>query len=407
MSSAPDGPDESLGSDDPLDHAALTSTLNSMLVYAKAAHFNLTTPRRRAITQLAPAHQSILEPYYSNYLASIDRAITTNSQFLQLVAQIGANDFEAPQDRSSWQGATALQVDQTKGTLKQLFRDWSAEAKAERDVIYNPVIDALNRLFTDDERSTTRVLTPGAGLGRLAYEIAAEGYSSQANEFSFHMIIMSNFIINHTEEDYQFSIYPFIHSFSHNVSARNQLREVRIPDVCPSKNQSRSKGDFSFTTGSFVEVYGPQTNASEQAITEKWDAIVTVFFIDTAHNVLDYIDTISYALHDANEKASYWINFGPLLYHFEDEQSTRFENSSGSSYDESNLSVELPLDKLVEVIETAGFVFLELKTGIKASYASDPKAMGAWIYDCVFWVARKRRPGEEYVSFVDRVTDQN
>ena len=41
-----------------------------------------------------------------------------------------------------------------------------------------------------------RVLVPGAGLGRLAFEIARLGYSCQGNEFSYFMLITSNFILN-------------------------------------------------------------------------------------------------------------------------------------------------------------------------------------------------------------------
>ncbi|RUS32778.1 hypothetical protein BC938DRAFT_474346, partial [Jimgerdemannia flammicorona] len=32
------------------------------------------------------------------------------------------------------------------------------------------------------------VLVPGAGLGRLAFDIAKEGFSCQGNEFSFYMV---------------------------------------------------------------------------------------------------------------------------------------------------------------------------------------------------------------------------
>ncbi len=62
-----------------------------------------------------------------------------------------------------------------------------------------------------------RVLVPGAGLGRLALEIASKGkynlwyllirsgirltpnlpgYAAQGNEFSYHMLFASNFILN-------------------------------------------------------------------------------------------------------------------------------------------------------------------------------------------------------------------
>lgn len=123
-----------------------------MIVYGKAAHHNLTAPRREALTKLSRMHRTLLEPFYSDYLLSIDRAIDVNSQFMTLVAQIGANNFEAPQERQEWQGATSIQVDHTKSTLKQLYRDWSMQGKSERDVAYRPVIEALNDLFEINKR---------------------------------------------------------------------------------------------------------------------------------------------------------------------------------------------------------------------------------------------------------------
>jgi len=41
-----------------------------------------------------------------------------------------------------------------------------------------------------------QILVPGAGLGRLAFEIARRGYSCQGNEFSLFMLFASNFVLN-------------------------------------------------------------------------------------------------------------------------------------------------------------------------------------------------------------------
>jgi ubiquinone/menaquinone biosynthesis C-methylase UbiE len=43
---------------------------------------------------------------------------------------------------------------------------------------------------------------------------------------------------------------------------------------------------------------------------EKWDAVVTCFFIDTAKNIVDYLETI----HKVLKKGGVWINAGkPIL----------------------------------------------------------------------------------------------
>lgn len=44
--------------------------------------------------------------------------------------------------------------------------------------------------------SKINVLVPGAGLGRLAYEIAKRGYTCQGNEFSLFMLFASYFVLN-------------------------------------------------------------------------------------------------------------------------------------------------------------------------------------------------------------------
>lgn len=106
---------------------------------------------------------------------------------------------------------------------------------------------------------------------------------------------------------------------------------------------------------------------------ERWDVIVTVFFIDTAVNVLDYIDTIhryfsfekmsllksfrikhkiikvlSNAFFISTEiffrvlkKGGVWINFGPLTYHF----------ANG----EADGAIELPYDLIIRYINQKGF----------------------------------------------------
>ncbi len=45
-------------------------------------------------------------------------------------------------------------------------------------------------------RGTVRVCVPGAGLGRLAFEIARLGFSAQGNEWSVHMLLASHVVLN-------------------------------------------------------------------------------------------------------------------------------------------------------------------------------------------------------------------
>jgi hypothetical protein len=77
------------------------------------------------------------------------------------------------------------------------------------------------------------------------------------------------------------------------------LRAYQLPDVNPRNLPETC--NFSMCAGDFVEVYRSQTN--------HWHCIVTCFFIDTAHNIIEYVDVI----HNALVPGGYWLNLGMLL----------------------------------------------------------------------------------------------
>lgn len=57
------------------------------------------------------------------------------------------------------------------------------------------------------------VLLPGAGLGRLCVEVAGLGLQAQGNEFSYHMLLASSFMLNHCNETGQFQVRLFSYHF--------------------------------------------------------------------------------------------------------------------------------------------------------------------------------------------------
>ena len=202
-----------------------------------------------------------------------------------------------------------MDVEKVQGTLKQFVRDWSDEGKIERDQCYKPILDEIEKLFgslNSAQRSTTYILVPGAGLGRLAFDIASRGYVCQANEFSLFMLIASNYVLNKCKQKNCCTIHPWIHQFTNNLSSENQVRAAKFPDIDPS--EMPADANFSMVAGDFLEVY------AEEKFVESQDCIVTCFFIDCAHNIVEFIELI----HKILKPGGKWINFGPLLYHFAD-----------------------------------------------------------------------------------------
>jgi carnosine N-methyltransferase len=115
------------------------------------------------------------------------------------------------------------------------------------------------------------------------------------------MLILSDLMLNRTEEENQYTIFPFIHQRVNIYQKKDQLRFINIPDVISNKVIPKTKPNFSMCAGDFNEIY--------QKEVDKWDCIITCFFIDTGKNVIDYLQTIYKCL----KPGGIWINFGPLV----------------------------------------------------------------------------------------------
>jgi carnosine N-methyltransferase len=120
----------------------------------------------------------------------------------------------------------------------------------------------------------------------------------------------------------EYSIYPFIHSFSNIKSDEKQLSPVMIPDILPANLPSTV--DFSMVAGDFIEVYGSQENNKGKVIIGTsfnssnplfflligaWDVVVTCFFMDTAKNIIEYMEVI----HKTLKQNGTWINIGKII----------------------------------------------------------------------------------------------
>ncbi|KAF8812835.1 N2227-domain-containing protein [Phlegmacium glaucopus] len=377
--------------------------------------------RRKDLYSLPRADQDVLNGLgYKEKLEAIDKAILVNANFLaQIVAdpEIFGHDLDIEEEENSSESdpATAshrssqqspshshshphshsaehthshggsptgpnrtkkykpseFDMDKLRSTLKQFVRDWSEEGMQERELCYKPMKDALIEYFATvapEARRDLRVLVPGVGLGRLAYDVAKLGFACQGNEFSHYMLLSSYFILNKTNEINKYTFYPYVHSFSNILNKQSILRTISIPDVLPSDLPRGS--NFSLVAGDFEEIYGSESHPDEPQ-SGQWDAIMTCFFIDTAKNIVNYLRII----HRILAPGGVWINLGPLLWHWENNNT-------------NDPSVELDLEEVKNLARTIGFELSNERT-IDTTYTSNAQSMLGYVYHAAFWTATK------------------
>ena len=246
-------------------------------------------------------------------------------------------------------------------TLTQIVRDWAEDGLEERSGSYGPIIRAMETYLPRESRSEVNVLVPGAGLGRLVFEAAKLGYNCQGNEFSLYMLFASNFILNQVASRNCITYYPWVHQFCNVLKSSDPTRPVKFPDVSPHELPSNSS--LSMAAGDFLEVY---------TVPDYWDSVLTCFFIDTAHNIIAYIEKISEIL----KPGGYWINNGPLLYHFADVP--------------GECSIDLSYEDIRRVItDDFKFEIVEENTDGQSHYIRNQCSLLKMTYNCIYFVARK------------------
>lgn len=285
---------------------------------------------------------------YRTRLNKVAASVKCNQDVFNEVANSG--------DASARISAIDDKMESLRSLLRQVARDWSTEGRDERQ-LYIKILSRLSRYLPRGKDADLRVLVPGAGLGRLAYEIAARGYETQGCEFSLFMLLMSEHILNHGKP---FVIYPYLFPFSNLEHGDHQLASVMIPDIAPSLSHG---SQFSMLAGDFTHIYRHQEAC--------WDAIVTCFFMDTAKNIVDYVRLIGRLL----KPGGIWVNAGPLQWHWD------------NTPDE--VSIELTLDELRKLVVDLGLTFLEEETH-ESAYAQHRASMHQSYYRCSLMVIQRQ-----------------
>lgn len=266
--------------------------------------------------------------------------------------------------------------------LKHIVRDWSVEGFHEWSDSYALIKKTLishfprhlnnSNTYYNTTEPRLRILLPGSGLNRISHEVARFGSVVEvtANEFSPYMNIVYNYIstINTPSSMY---FHPYIDSWSHQPSRAEIHRRVHSPDTLPCLS------DVVLVEGDFLRIFNDH-KAERWSATQ--DILITHFFLDTARNVLSYIENI----HRLLKPGGIWLNLGPLLWSY-------------------NAELQLSLEEVVRLSEAVGFEFLETDPNsgpetisglnvrsIHAPYGFNSRTLSENAYKAQFWVARKR-----------------
>ena len=183
------------------------------------------------------------------------------------------------------------------------------------------------------------------------------------NEYSPFMALAYRYLT--TLQTGSKTFHPFIDWWSHHATTADMQRTVTFPETTPSQS-------VIFVEGDFTKVFANKKG--------HFDIIVTFFFIDTAQNLMTYLETI----HALLRPGGIWVNLGPLLY-------------GTAPY------LQFSLDEVMLLSESLGFEFLDgnekygkiTVPGLKARsvdvlYGNNDRGLSWNGYRGQYWLCKKK-----------------
>ncbi|CCE66252.1 hypothetical protein TPHA_0P00940 [Tetrapisispora phaffii CBS 4417] len=387
---------------------AFRKTLLSFWQYEEFAIREHYQPRYDKWMSLSDHQKALLPNDYLYNLDQIKSKIHSNAEFYKdavlSTAETLGFDLNYLND---WEMPSTSDMNKTCSILVQVYREFSAACQEERNILLSRIQALLNDIGQTDDKLT--ILVPGVGIGRLIVDLCILAGSTAtviSNEYSLHMLTLSMFLLNGNLDVNQYTIYPFIHSFSHWDMKSNQLKGYSIPDIdISSQNQSRGGLNMEMRMGSFADCFGPNVGIQESSqytvtpdmrlkraeVESSIDIVITNFFIDTGFNILDYMETITHAL----KPGGHWVNFGPLLYHFENDanQETVYETNPYTNNREIAKpntplkGLELATMEILDIATTKlNYKIKLLEQGIPSGYGKSESLIHIPGYLCNYWV---------------------
>lgn len=241
-------------------------------------------------------------------------------------------------------------------SLCHYSRDWSVQENEE----ITPLLNYIKEKLQSEKNQNTTVIVPGSGLGKVAHTLASEmNFSSvHAIEFSWLMTLMNEFVYAKMNTGQHLNVYPFLHTYSNHLKTEDQFRSVEIQ--CSLKKPT----NLSLHTTDFTQFDVKSLDSVSENV-----AFVTCFFLDTAENLVEYIQTIN-RISSSFKGTKKWVNVGPLKY--------------GSA-----AQIELSDEELKILLNTMGWKIIDEQKPELLGYLTDKKGLWQGYYNVTKWTAVK------------------
>ncbi|KAJ6076774.1 hypothetical protein N7499_008755 [Penicillium canescens] len=313
--------------------------------------------RWRYLYKKAPKHQRRLLDSAINYTDKLKRTeslLKINARIARSIAHTGLQFYNITSTEldefireTEAQGRRADRTSVSQ-SMKHFVRDWADEGLRRTSGVFSVYLEITFHR-----------------LGRLAHEIQKlGGFEVVMNEWSAYMNLAYRYLSSRSKLD-SVSFYPFADWWSHHATTADLERPVTFPNQLSDPSVVLIEGDFTTT---FAEHTG------------QYDIIVTLFFIDTARNLISYIENIHRLLRPGGR----WINLGPLMY--------------GTAP-----FVQLSLNEIVTLCTRIGFDFQETNDrvgnitipdlpvrGFEVAYGQNPRGLNKNAFQAQYWEAVKR-----------------
>lgn len=183
-------------------------------------------------------------------------------------------------------------------SLNHLVRDYNTEY-FQNEV--KPLVEYISKQIDSVSPSVeANVIVPGSGAGRIAYEISQKTTKSKVYSIEMNslMYALNSAVFKSADV---LKISPYVLDFSNHLNLENQTKSFEI-----ATKDFQKPENLELICDNFLKFVPVNKNNDRDVI------VVTAFFMDTAENILEYMEKIESL--KKYYRNIHWINIGPLKY---------------------------------------------------------------------------------------------